>query len=249
MALRDVDLSVRVTALSVIAVIDKTGILQDEHEEQRKKVARLIFDHEPRVRKAVSAFFLGMWEEKTEKLRAQWSSRGMKKKRGAGISEEEVEAIIGWKSLAGLLVETAKSLETPNNNASTSKQPHPLLGTGQTATHANAAVEAIWAQFGSLQEWEKLVEYLLLDHSTAAQDMWLLEDEEEDFMIQILIACIKQGHKVSCTVICMIATIYSDRRKSWTHGRRRSSPSCLASSASIRVIQPGWLASSLFQST
>ena len=205
MALRDVDLPVRITALSVIAITDKTGILQDEHEEQREKVARLIFDHEPRVRKAVSAFFLGVWEERTEKLKAQWrSSRSTKKKRGVGITEEEMEAIIGWKSLAALLVETAKSLEMPKDGASTWRQPQPLLRTGQTVTHANAAVEAIWAEFGTLQEWQKLVEYLLLDHSTAAQDMWLLKDEEEDFMIQVLIACVKQEHKVSRAEVRMI---------------------------------------------
>jgi len=198
MALRDVDLSVRVTALSVIAVIDKTGILQDEDEEPRDKVARLMFDHEPRVRKAVGGFVHGMWEEKATKLKTDWAgARGSKKKRGAGIVEGEMNAMLEWKALATLLVDTANALEGPAAEASTSKQSSLVPASSQSMTRATAAVEAIWERFEALQEWEKLVDYLLLDHSTAEQDMWLLNDDEEDFVIQVLIACIKKEDKVS----------------------------------------------------
>jgi hypothetical protein len=56
---------------------------------------------------------------------------------------------------------------------------------------ATAAVEALRSSIEGLADWQELVDYLLLDHSTADSDMWLLAEEEEDFMIQVLIACIK----------------------------------------------------------
>lgn len=202
MALRDVDLSVRVTALSVIALIDRTGILQDEDEELRVKVARLVFDHEPKVRRAVGGFIHGMWEEKVEKLKSDWRNAvGGKKKRGANFAEEDMQAMLEWKALAGLLVETAGSLDSSMTEASSSKRPSLAAPSSQSMTRASAAVEALWTDFEMLQEWEKLVDYLLLDHSTARQDMWLLEEEEENFMIQILIACIRTEDKVN--LICV----------------------------------------------
>ena len=198
MAFRDVDLYVRVTALAVIALIDKTGLLQDDDEEQREKVARLVFDQEPRVRKAVGGFFRGLWNERTEQLKTEWAgARGGKKKRGAGISEEDMDTMLEWKGLAGLLVGTAQSLEDANNEASKSKVQSLLPVTDQAMTRAIAAVEALWNDFEVLQDWEKLVDYLLIDHSTAEDDAWLLSEEEEGFMIQILIACIKKEDSVS----------------------------------------------------
>lgn len=197
MALRDVDLAVRVAALSVIALIDKTGILQDEDEDLRTKVARLVFDNEPRVRKAVGNFIHGMWDEKLERLKTEWTgARGNKKKRGANITEQEMGDMLEWKALAGLLVDTANSLENATAEASTSKQQSLVPASSQSMTRATAAVEALWAEFPMLQDWEKLVDYLLHDHSTAKQDIWLLSEEEEDLMIQVLIACIKKEDKV-----------------------------------------------------
>ena len=198
MSLRDVDHTVRITALSVIQMIDKTGILADEHEDQREKVARLIFDHDPRVRKAVGGFVHGLWEEKAETLKTEWEgSVGSKKKHGARVAAEEMRAMFEWKALASLLVDIAQSLDGSTNEASTSKQKSVVSTSDLSMTRATAAVEAIWAEFEALQEWEKLVDYLLLDHSTAQRDMWLLSEGEEDFMIQVLIACIKKEDKVS----------------------------------------------------
>lgn len=199
MALRDVDLSIRVTAIEVITLIDKTGILQDEDETQREKVARLVFDQEPRVRRAVGKFILNLWEEKKETTRTQWSDlRANKKKRAAKVSEDDMAARLDWKALAGLLVETSNSLDQPNEVGTSRHMALAPATTTGSMTRAVAVVESICAAEYELgKDWEALVDYLLLDHSTAEEDMWLLSEEEETFMLQVLTAIVKRERKVS----------------------------------------------------
>ena len=195
MALKDIDLSVRTHALSVITALDKTGVLQDDHDEQRQLVARLVFDNEARIRKAVGGFFRGLWEERTEQLKTEWSSsRGHKKKRASGIVQGDMDRHLSWKALAGLLVEQSQILDDASATAGPSRESSLSAGGLERAA---AAVESLWGDFEELRDWEGLVDYLLLDHSTADEDAWLLNEDEENFMLQLLIACIKKEDKVS----------------------------------------------------
>lgn len=203
MALRDVDISVRVRALDVIALIDKTGILQDEEETEREQVARLVFDNEPRVRKAIGGFFKGLWDERVEKLNSDWKGAvGAKKKRSKGIHEEDMAKYLGWKALASLLVETGKAIDEPEENGETAaSSSHAKEATTPSVkiltNRAVAAVEALSGGMDILQDWEGLAEYLLLDHSTNEADGWLLSEEEEGFMTHLLVACVKADESVS----------------------------------------------------
>jgi len=181
MSLRDVDLNVRVNALNLIADLDKTGVF-DEDTSQRSKISRLVYDSEPKVRKAVSGFFHGLWEQRIHDLKSAWS--GGRKKKGKAPKEDEVETRFGYKAIAVLLLETARMLDP--NGADLAK----------AASRATAAVEALWDQFEELQNWEELAEYLLLDHSE--DDAWLLEEDEETLLLSILVACIKRDDTVSC---------------------------------------------------
>jgi cohesin complex subunit SA-1/2 len=198
MALRDIDLGVRATAISVITLIDQTGILADEGNEHRDKIARLIFDHEPRIRKAVGPFMKALWEEKAEKLKSDWAgARGAKKKRAANIGADAMDTNLEWRALAKSLVQTSQSLDQPNSDPGTSRQANVLLAAASdTMTRAAAAVEALSNDVPLLQDWEGLVNYLLLDHSTADEDIWLMPEDEENFMLQILIVCVKREEKV-----------------------------------------------------
>ncbi|KAL7422630.1 cohesin complex subunit [Cryptotrichosporon argae] len=184
MALRDVDTSIRVNALKVITTIDETGVLQDEDEgqETRESVARLLFDVEPRVRRAVAPFVKNLWDERVAKLTTSFESyKGTKKKRAEAVGETAVQL----KPFATLLVETAKAIDDEQPGSS-----KVALPASDGTTRAAAAVEALYDSFECLQDWQGLVDYLLLDHSSS--DEWLLEDDEEDFMIDVLVACIKR---------------------------------------------------------
>lgn len=180
MSLRDVDLNVRVHALNLIADLDQTGVF-DEDTTQRSKITRLVYDSEPKVRKAVGGFFHGLWEQRVQDLKLAWN--GGRKKKGKAPKDDELEIRFGYKAIAVLLLETARTLD-PNGS-----------DFAKAASRATAAVEALWDQFEELQNWEDLAEYLLLDHSE--DETWLLEEEEETLLLSILVACIKRDDTVS----------------------------------------------------
>ncbi|WVQ70491.1 hypothetical protein IAR50_000010 [Cryptococcus sp. DSM 104548] len=194
MATKDIDLSVRVAAIQIITHIDKTGILQDENDDLRDQIAKLIFDQEPRIRKAVGGYIVNLWEERKDGMKAVWSGlRVNKKKRAGKTSEEEMSTRLEWKSLAALLVYTYRSLDFEAQQPEGTGRQSALLPTPSSPlmTRATAAVEAISAEQEIWKDWESLADYLLLDHSTSEEDMWLLNEDEETFMLQIFLACIK----------------------------------------------------------
>ncbi|CAK9785825.1 STAG-domain-containing protein [Cutaneotrichosporon oleaginosum] len=188
----DVETPVRTNAINVITLIDKTGALQDEMEEDREKVARLIFDQEPKVRNAAAGFVKNLWHERAEHLQAEWKSlRAGKKKRAANVKEKELEERLRWKTLATLLVQTARGLtDQPDESPSASQADLTSIPDTDAITRAEAAADGLWPLLPEQQE--ELADYLLLDHSTHEQDMWLLTEEEEDFMLGMLIASIKR---------------------------------------------------------
>lgn len=188
MTLRDVDTAVRTNAVAVITAIERSGILNDDDnaDEKRVRVARLIYDTEPRVRKAVGGFVHAMWEEKVEELgRDVEALKGARKKRADKVAEDDMQSRLKWKALASILVETSHSLDEQEQDPSTSKsQILPLEGVGRDSllTRATAAVESLQPEIDELQDWEALVEYLLLDHSASDEELWLLDDDEESMM-------------------------------------------------------------------
>jgi cohesin complex subunit SA-1/2 len=192
-ALQDIDSNVRIAALNVITLVDKTGVLQDEDAPSRFQIAKLIYDAEPRIRKAVGSFVKGLWEERIEELKSEWNSAPPRKKKRAEkakVTNDEMDVMWGWKALAGILCEVAETLVSTGeiDEGESSKR-----GMGR----AEAVVEALWTEFKGMQNWAGLGDYLLLDHSSEKEDMWLLAEGEEDLLIMVFIACVKQDHEVS----------------------------------------------------
>jgi len=200
MAAQDTEIPVRTNAIAVITQIDKTGMLEDDDDEQRAQVARLIFDVEPKVRKAAAAFVKGLWEERAEKLQTEFKAqRDGKKKRAAKIKEADLERHFEWKALAQLLVETSQALEKPEEDEAGPSKPLELVTASESTptTRASAAAGALYPQIELLQDWYALADYLLLDHSDSETDAWLLTEEEEDFMLEVLITSIRAEEAVS----------------------------------------------------
>lgn len=195
MALRDVETSVRTYAIAVITSIEQSGILNDDDnaDEKRIKIARLVYDQEPRIRKAVGGFVRAMREEKVEELGKDVESlKGARKKRADKIAEDEMQSRLKWKALASILVETSHSLDEGEQNAGSSKLPIPNGKPGDSLNRAAAALESLRPEIEELQDWEGLVEYLLLDHSDSSEELWLLDDDEETTMLELLTACVKR---------------------------------------------------------
>jgi cohesin complex subunit SA-1/2 len=170
MATSDIDVSVRVTVIQVLSTIDSQGLLE---EEQRETLCLLVFDTEPRVRKAVSGFVKGVWEEAVEEK--------LVGRRGGDKELDQQRA--GVKCLATLLLKWSRLLEKRVNAEAADTQddeseskPQEIADLVDAAGNISSAsavkgriglcVEALWGEVDAVKEWTALLDHLLLDHTS-----------------------------------------------------------------------------------
>lgn len=171
MATNDTELSVRVAVIQVLSAIDSNSLLE---EDQRETLCLLLFDQEPRVRKAVSGFVHGVWEESV--------NQRLVGRRGG--DKEHEKGLAGTKALATLLVNWDAALakrggvEEEDSQSQTvgdafvserRTQEIAVLGNSRKS-RMTLAVEALWDEVDVVRDWEILLELLLLDHSAGSSD-------------------------------------------------------------------------------
>lgn len=228
MALGDTELSVRIAVVQVLQAIDGHGLLEDD---QREKLCLLVFDEETRMRKAVSAFVKGVWQETVNDRLVGKKPDAKEKKR------------VGVKALALLLVHWGRALEKGidaedvdtedagdlsegSSKRGRGKEVAPLVGLMQKGRTA-LAVEALWDEVTPVTDWETILETLLADHSVpgddessqrrgrkkgkpsshdnAVDETWRLEEVEEGVLLEVLLASLRKTHadvKKVCTISC-----------------------------------------------
>ncbi|RDB23493.1 Cohesin subunit psc3 [Hypsizygus marmoreus] len=173
MATKDTELPVRVAVIQVLGAIDGHSLLEDE---EREKLCLLVFDEEAKVRKAVSQFVKGVWDECVDERLVGKNKPSEEDRRRAGI-----------KALAMLLVKWGKSLDKIAGDAgdadsaggdqedeegdgtshrSKRREVVALVAMEQKGRTA-LAVEALWDEVDTVRDWEGLLDLLLLDHSDA----------------------------------------------------------------------------------
>lgn len=168
MATSDTELSVRVAVIQVLGSLDSHSLLE---EEEREKLCLLVFDEEHKVRRAVSQFVRGVWEEVVEERLV-----------GRGKPSVEDTTRAGVKALASLLVKWGKVLDKlvddeedgsdgggegvngTSRRGNRRKEVVALVGAEQQGRIA-LAVEALWDEVEPISDWEGLLDLLLLDHS------------------------------------------------------------------------------------
>ncbi|KZO94707.1 hypothetical protein CALVIDRAFT_198341 [Calocera viscosa TUFC12733] len=165
----DTDVSVRCAALALLTEIDAHDLWGDEEDaggNDRAKICLLIWDAEPRIRRAVASFFSNVWAEQVDEA---IESQGQKRKEREGDREK-----IGAKQLAALLVrletlideELSQSGEEPRATYVTQQVSARLSGSPSAAeSRVVLAVDALWNNIDSVREWDSLLELLLLDHT------------------------------------------------------------------------------------
>jgi len=193
MAMGEHDLAVRVQAIQVVRQIDGHGLLD---EDQRDKVAQLVFEKEKRVRVAAAELFKSILEEEVEQRKTELdserkTSKGRKIGGGTGKKAKEEEAELATqlelKVVAELLVRYGKALdgldpeagdgdeddEDQESNDRRKKRRNELnvsdlVDAKVHRSRIALAAEALWDGVESLQDWEALLSYLLKDHSLDA---------------------------------------------------------------------------------
>lgn len=229
MATCDAELGVRVAVIKVLGAVDGHALLEDE---EREKLCLLVFDEEQRVRKAVSGFVKGIWQDSVDDRLV-----------GQKLTSEEQERV-GVKVLASLLVKWSKSLESRSAEAEeigssgdddqNAGQAKAMRAKGAAASAAARqkgrtalAVEALWDELDIVSSWEILLDVLQLDHSSnqtgtgrgrkaknaasssAVIEAYRLEDVEENILLEVLVAVLRRmkipapgAKKVCRCVLC-----------------------------------------------
>jgi cohesin complex subunit SA-1/2 len=219
MATSDTELPVRVAVIQVLEAIDEHSLLE---EEDRDKLCLLIYDEEPKVRKAVSQFVHNVWDEGVEE-------RLVSKRKPSDMDRTRT----GIKTLATLLVKWSKTLDashgidedeetgdtraeddassTTTGRRTRRKEILGLVGMSDHRGRTALAVEALWDGIVLIQEWDEILDILLLDHSASEEngvpsrgkakangkshssefeidDAWRLEEVEETVLLEVLVA-------------------------------------------------------------
>lgn len=220
MATGDTELGVRVAVIQVLGAIDGHSLLEDE---EREKLCLLVFDEEAKVRKAVSGFVRGVWEESVDE-RLVGRKPSDKDKERAGVKALAVllvkwgralDKIIGEVDEDNGAVEGGGTAGEGSTRVSRVKDVTVLVGLAQKGRTA-LAVEALWDEVEPVSDWEGLLDVLLLDHSAARDDgaegsrgrrengkedtvdstvdeAWRLEEVEESVLLEVLVAALRRA--------------------------------------------------------
>jgi cohesin complex subunit SA-1/2 len=205
MASQDADASVRAATVGLLDTIREAGLLEPDDIET---IGRLIFDSEPRVRKAVLNFFVEIVNEQYEgKLEELGGEEAVEEVLGEESNEIFDTPRIAWLKYK-CLVETLKDYSSTaeneddvfENGAGGAKDA--LVAAGVESRFSLATL-SLFEKMSELQEWEALAGYLLFDHSATKRGRkkddvetqlkleCKLDEEEEIILLEALNASVK----------------------------------------------------------
>ena len=172
MATKDADVSVRVTAISVIQILKDTGMLEPDEIDS---IGRLVFDSELRVRRAVIDFFAGCVNDSIEnKVEEMGGSDAVDELFGDDEDDDYFSPRRDWisiKCLAELLAAYDAQLEEENQTL----PPRGLdiavemVQAVAPETRLSLASQVLYEKIDQVKNWELLSGYLLYDHSTSTK--------------------------------------------------------------------------------
>ncbi|KAL9112506.1 MAG: hypothetical protein Q9187_007767, partial [Circinaria calcarea] len=169
MAARDAESTIRASAIELLDLIRSVGLLEPDDVDT---VGKLIFDNEPRVRKAVAGFFAeninDMFEAMAEELGGE---DVLDEALGEEADDDYDNPRKSWLKLK-CLAEVLRSYDSESGDDNCDVQDTTDTGTlvasGVDSRYSMAA-QAICEGVPEIKEWEILAGYLLYDHSSSTQ--------------------------------------------------------------------------------
>ena len=198
MSVRDSEVSVRASAVELLDTIRKTGLLEPDDIDN---VGRLIFDTEPRVRRAVAGFFAENTNDLFETTLEDFGGEeGLLEVLGDEVDDDYDAPRISWLKLK-CVAEALESYDAEDEEDATQREKEGgLIATGGDSRYALAA-QTICDGLPEAKDWEVLTGYLLYDFSgaepaTEAADAAFkarckLNEKEEILLLEILNAAVK----------------------------------------------------------
>ena len=172
MAARDAEVGVRVPTVELLDTIRKTGLLEPDDIDN---VGRLIFDAEPRIRKAVAGFFAENINDLFEATLEDFGGEeGLAEILGDEVEDDYDTPRISWLKLK-CIAEALESYDAENeDNPVQRENGSALIASGGDSRYSLAA-QIIHDGIPEARDWETLTGYLLYDFSSAES-----ANEEED---------------------------------------------------------------------
>ncbi|KAA8568969.1 hypothetical protein EYC84_007941 [Monilinia fructicola] len=199
-ATRDSDAAVRSHAVDLVDLLRKAGMLEPDDIDV---IGKLIFDSEPKVRKAVVSFFVenvkDVFDEKIEELGGEDALEEI-----LTVESDDYDSPraswIKLKCLAGVLqnYDVSDQDEMPNQIDQGTVERYLDLSGGES--RFTLAAQALYEKMPELKEWEVLAGYLLHDHSSnpkgkgadrALKESFKPEETEEIILLETLNAVVK----------------------------------------------------------
>lgn len=199
MGARDADLGVRAESIELLDRLRNAELLEPDDIDT---VGKLIFDTEPRVRKAVAKFFIANIEDlyklSTEDLDQEQYEAALPKLEDIDDTLSPNQAWIKFKCLAQTLGSYDKDSSSEHGD-----DHHVPLRSEDSDSRYMLATQAIFHYLSELDSWESLAAYLLFDHSSisaspddpdvslAVQGAFKLSAGEEIILLDVLYFSVK----------------------------------------------------------
>jgi cohesin complex subunit SA-1/2 len=172
MATRDIDVGVRVVAISVMETLKSTGMLEPTEIDS---VCKLIFDSELRVRKAVVDFFADCINDAIEaKIEDMGGNDAIEDIFGDDEEDEYYAPRRDWVNIK-CLAESLAAYDTQFEENAPTEPPRPLdiavdmYNTPVVETRISVAAQVLYEKIAHIRNWEVLAGYLLHDHTVSAK--------------------------------------------------------------------------------
>lgn len=198
-ATRDSESTVRASAVELMDLIREHGMLEPDDIDT---IGKLIFDTEPRVRKAVVGFFTENINDLYEQIVEELGGEEVLDELSNIEDDEEFDAPrpvwIRYKCLAESLLsyDAQDQEELPSQIENVD-----FLNTAGTESRFTLAAQALYEKLPGLKEWENLAGYLLFDHTSKAaatnnadralRNACRPADKEELILLEVLNAVVK----------------------------------------------------------
>ncbi|EJD02028.1 uncharacterized protein FOMMEDRAFT_124206 [Fomitiporia mediterranea MF3/22] len=219
MATGDTEMAVRVAVVQVLSAVDAQGLLD---ESQRVTLCLLIFDKDAKVRRAVSDFVRGVWEDAAQQRLVGKKNPTEKEKKRADL-KALAQLLVQWgRSLDRLSTEIGNDLDgdssSQDDGPSVARRETSIILESQQKSRTTLAVEALWDEVEVVSDWEAMLDLLLLDHSAGVDpsqggtpvsarrkktkkvvddvlvdEAWRLEEAEEAILLDVFVATLRQS--------------------------------------------------------
>ena len=191
MALRDAEPGVRASTIELLEYLRVAELLEPDDIDA---IGQLIFDSEPRVRKAVAKFFVSnindLYQAQVDEIGEEQLDEQLPES-----NDDYLKPVRSWVKFK-CLAQTLKSYAGDESEPSREDKTREILLASSLDSRYVLATQAIFQHLTELSEWESLAGYILYDHSQiedsdAVAMLYKLEEGEETVLLEILDNAVK----------------------------------------------------------